>query len=519
MPPTFTYPGVYIEEIPSGVHTITGVATSIAAFVGWAAEGPPTRRRSCKAGPTSEPVRRAGRAQSAGILRQPFLRQRRPTGIHHPPRRARRVAPWQHRRPRLWRRHRLYCQRLRSLPVVDQLRRADRYQPLGRDALLAVRRLHAERNPGDGDRELHEPVDAGQRSASARRRERHQRSAHRVAAHSAHRRLGHAGCTSRRRTRSRHRGCRPRLTCWWGRRWDGAESGASIPHRAQCQRRRQQRRPPARYRADLQAACVPGRTDPTTIQSLHPYCRDERAFYIVDSKDSDNFTSLQTGPIGITGADSINSAFYFPWVNAPDRFSKVASNLIRRAASSPGSRPRPTRRVVSGKRPPASTPAYSGEAGLTTVLTDLQNGTLNINAVNCLRTLPVYGNVVWGARTMDGDDQRGSEWKYVPVRRMALFLEESLFRGTQWVVFEPNDEPLWAQIRLNIGAFLQTLFRQGAFQGRTPREAYLVKCDRETTTQADINRGVVNILRRVRAAQTGGVRDPRIQQIAGELQT
>ena len=113
---------------------------------------------------------------------------------------------------------------------------------------------------------------------------------------------------------------------------------------------------------------------------------------------------------------------------------------------------------------------------------------------------------MWGARTLDGDNNRGSEWKYVPVRRMALFLEESLYRGTQWVVFEPNDEPLWAQIRLNINAFMQTLFRQGAFQGATPREAYFVKCDRTTTTQADINMGIVNILRRLRAAQARRVR-------------
>ena len=82
----------------------------------------------------------------------------------------------------------------------------------------------------------------------------------------------------------------------------------------------------------------------------------------------------------------------------------------------------------------------------------------------------------------------------MPVRRLALFIEESLYRGTQWVVFEPNDEPLWAQIRLSVGAFMQRLFRQGAFQGASQREAYFVKCDSETTTQDDINRGIVNIV-------------------------
>ena len=138
--------------------------------------------------------------------------------------------------------------------------------------------------------------------------------------------------------------------------------------------------------------------------------------------------------------------------------------------------------------------------------TTSENGVLNPYAVNCIRNFNVYGTVVWGARTLQGDDQLGSEWKYIPVRRMALFIEESLYRGTKWVVFEPNDEPLWAQIRLNVGAFMQNLFRQGAFQGQTPQEAYFVKCDNETTTQNDIDLGIVNIVGRLRAAEAGGVR-------------
>jgi hypothetical protein len=101
---------------------------------------------------------------------------------------------------------------------------------------------------------------------------------------------------------------------------------------------------------------------------------------------------------------------------------------------------------------------------------------------------------VWGARTLKGSDQLSDDYKYIPVRRLALYIEESLYRGTQWVVFEPNDAPLWAQIRLSVGAFMQRLFRQGAFQGASQRDAYFVKCDGETTTQDDINRGIVNIV-------------------------
>ena len=126
-------------------------------------------------------------------------------------------------------------------------------------------------------------------------------------------------------------------------------------------------------------------------------------------------------------------------------------------------------------------------------MTDEENGDLNKLGINCLRTF-FGGPVVWGARTLRGDDRFADEWKYIPVRRTALYIEESLYRGTQWVVFEPNDEKLWAQIRLNIGAFMQDLFVKGAFQGTDPKKAYFVKCDSETTTQTDIDRGIVNIV-------------------------
>jgi len=151
-------------------------------------------------------------------------------------------------------------------------------------------------------------------------------------------------------------------------------------------------------------------------------------------------------------------------------------------------------------------------------LTDQENGALNPKGVNCLRSFSGVGRVAWGARTTHGDDALASQWKYVPVRRFALFLEESLFRGTKWVVFEPNDEPLWAQIRLNVGAFMHNLFRQGAFQGTSPREAYLVKCDKETTTQTDINLGIVNILVGFAPLKPAEFVILRIQQLAGQVE-
>jgi hypothetical protein len=159
----------------------------------------------------------------------------------------------------------------------------------------------------------------------------------------------------------------------------------------------------------------------------------------------------------------------------------------------------------------------NGLQGLEVNMNDEENGQLNPLGINCLRSFPVFGRVVWGARTMRGADQLADEYKYVPVRRLALYIEESLYRGTQWVVFEPNDEPLWAQIRLNIGAFMNNLFRQGAFQGKTPQEAYFVKCDKETTTQNDINLGIVNIVVGFAPLKPAEFVVIKIQQMAGQI--
>ncbi len=146
------------------------------------------------------------------------------------------------------------------------------------------------------------------------------------------------------------------------------------------------------------------------------------------------------------------------------------------------------------KAPAGIGAVLNGVQNMTYQMSDAENGVLNPLGLNCFRTFPVYGPVLWGARTLVGADAEASQWKYVPIRRVALFLESSLYQGTQWVVFEPNDEPLWSAIRLNIGSFMQNLFIEGYFQGQTPDQAYFVKCDSETTTQTDIDNGVVNIV-------------------------
>jgi hypothetical protein len=265
--------------------------------------------------------------------------------------------------------------------------------------------------------------------------------------------------------------------------------------------------------------CVPGETDATTLATLQGHCRTRRAFLVVDADAAATVTSLNAGATGLTGSDALNSAIYFPWVLAPDSKQAGAIRAFPPCGYVSGIYARTDSSRGVWKAPAGSDASVNGAAGLGVVMSDAQNGQLNVLGINCLRTLPVYGNVVWGSRTLHGQNERGSEWKYVPVRRMALFLEESLYRGTQWVVFEPNDEPMWAQIRLNIGAFMQGLFRQGAFQGRTPREAYFVKCDRETTTQADINLGIVNIFVGFAPLKPAEFVVIKIQQIAGEIPT
>ena len=264
--------------------------------------------------------------------------------------------------------------------------------------------------------------------------------------------------------------------------------------------------------------CVPGLTGATTISSLQTRCRERRAFMAVDCAENETVANVPAALTNITGTDSINSAFYFPWVRAADPLRQGAVRSFPPCGFVAGIYARTDSARGIWKAPAGIEASTSGAVGLNVTMSDQENGQLNPLAINCLRTLSTYGNVVWGARTLAGNNDRGSEWKYVPVRRMALFLEESLYRGTKWVVFEPNDEPLWAQIRLNIGAFMQNLFRQGAFQGRTPREAYMVKCDRETTTQNDINLGIVNILVGFAPLKPAEFVVIKIQQMAGQVE-
>jgi len=258
-----------------------------------------------------------------------------------------------------------------------------------------------------------------------------------------------------------------------------------------------------------------------------PYCVGRRAMLLVDppvawkvpATVAQNQLSTFVTNNALNGDNARNAALYFPRAyeldpnlnGQPDSFVPcgTVAGIMARAD---------TQRGV-WKAPAGIDASLSGSSGLVVPMTDSENGLLNPLGVNCLRNFPIYGSVVWGARTMRGADVAADEYKYVPVRRTALYIEESLYRGTKWVVFEPNDEPLWAQIRLNVGAFMHDLFRKGAFQGRTPQDAYFVKCDKETTTQNDINQGIVNIIVGFAPLKPAEFVIITIQQIAGQIET
>lgn len=271
---------------------------------------------------------------------------------------------------------------------------------------------------------------------------------------------------------------------------------------------------------------LPGDTDVDFTSILGPasiYCEKARGFLLIDAPQK--WTNATTGLPDVvrdtTKIDTLrasvtkkSSAVFYPRL-------KYKSNGLNRLIGASGAIAGLMARTDAARgvwKAPAGTDAdIRGILGLEVKLTDMQNGVLNQKAVNCIREFP-GSYVCWGARTLAGYDNTSEEdWKYIPVRRLTLFLEESLFRGTKWVVFEPNDDPLWAKIRLNVGAFMMRLFKQGAFQGSTPDKAFYVKCDGETTPQADINLGIVNIEVGFAPLKPAEFVIIKIQQMVGEL--
>ncbi len=251
-------------------------------------------------------------------------------------------------------------------------------------------------------------------------------------------------------------------------------------------------------------------------------CQTRRAMYILDVPQTvprDTVLAIQTWLDANAGLRSRNAALYFPRMDIPDPLNNYRLRKVSPSGTIAGLWARIDGSRGVWKAPAGTEATLTGVQSLEYPLTDPENGVLNPIAINCLRNFPIYGPVCWGARTLFGADQMADDYKYIPVRRLALYLEESLYRGTQWVVFEPNDTPLWAQIRLNVGSFMQTLFRQGAFQGSTPQQAYFVLCDATTNPQSSINLGIVNIVVGFAPLKPAEFVVITIQQIAGQLAT
>ncbi|MEQ1903088.1 MAG: phage tail sheath C-terminal domain-containing protein [Pirellulaceae bacterium] len=258
--------------------------------------------------------------------------------------------------------------------------------------------------------------------------------------------------------------------------------------------------------------------DSGLIDEAIKYCEKRRAMFLIDPPTAWNHKDkAKAGIENDVGAASKNAAIFFPRLRQrnPLRDNQLDDFVPSGAVAGLFARTDTNRGVW--KAPAGLEATLVGVPQLSVPLTDNENGELNTKGINCLRAMPAAGRVIWGSRTRVGDDRLASEWKYIPVRRTALFVEESLYRGTQWVVFEPNDEPLWAQIRLNVGAFMHNLFRQGAFQGKSPRDAYFVKCDKESTTQNDINLGIVNIVVGFAPLKPAEFVVIKIQQMVGQI--
>jgi phage tail sheath protein FI len=254
------------------------------------------------------------------------------------------------------------------------------------------------------------------------------------------------------------------------------------------------------------------------------FAQRQRAFLLVDPPVSwgsvNVVTSGTPNNIGTLrqGLVKDHAAIYWPRLTIVDPATNLRVN-IDPSGSIAGLAARTDGNRGVWKAPAGLEAGIRTVVGLEHALSDAENGVINPLAVNAIRVFP-NGIVSWGARTMDGFDNSGNnDYKYVPVRRFALFIEESLYRGLKFAVFEPNDEPLWAQIRLAAGAFMNNLFRQGAFQGQKSSDAYFVKVDSETTTQNDINLGIVNVVVGFAPLKPAEFVVITIQQKAGEIQT
>jgi phage tail sheath protein FI len=233
------------------------------------------------------------------------------------------------------------------------------------------------------------------------------------------------------------------------------------------------------------------------VSSARDFCEDRRAMFIIDPPPTEPTVTSARQLSGLmeTFADTVdphpNTAVYFPNLAIPDPFAS-GTRQVGPSGTMAGIWARTD--VEGVWVAPAGSRAQTRGARPIVVMDEAASAKFNPLGFNVIRTFPVFNNVVWGARTNDGADLASSPWKYIPVRRTALTIQSTLLQSLQWAVFRPNDERLWAQLRLSVGAYMHRLFTLGAFGSSDPAEAYIVKCDADTTSGDDQRRGVVNIL-------------------------
>jgi len=523
MPVTPTYPGVYIQEVPSGVRTITGVATAITAFVGRA-----------KRGPVEEPVTINGFGDFERVFGGLWLDSPLSFAVRD------------------------FFRNGGGQAIIVRVFADDLLTPSSAEIDLGGLTLRAA-NPGAWGSELHARVEGGVPDEVAARYgltsadmfnliiydgstgeieafrnlsiDESPRQVNRVLENESQLVRALASPTMP----PAHAGPVPVTESDWlnnAASSTGATTVAgdgAVPGTAEILGSDSAKTGIyALKKADLfNILCLPPETldaDPAALSSIlgdvATFCESRRAMLLVDPPRT--WTGKDAARTGVTttgvGTKSRNAALFFPWLKEPNPLRENQIEQFVPCGAVAGIFARTDMQRGVWKAPAGLEATLSGVQGLGVSLTDAENGELNPLGVNCLRVMPAAGPVVWGSRTLQGDDRLASEWKYIPVRRTALYIEESLYRGTQWVVFEPNDEPLWSQIRLNIGAFMHGLFIQGAFQGNTPREAYLVKCDHETTTQNDIDRGIVNVVVGFAPLKPAEFVIIKIQQLAGQTE-
>ncbi len=244
----------------------------------------------------------------------------------------------------------------------------------------------------------------------------------------------------------------------------------------------------------LNLLCLPGVSDKSILGVASVYAEKRRAFLIIDS-DANARTpeQLMNSMQGALLPRTASAAIYGPWLQIADPLNGNALRTVAPSGSVAG-----VYACIDGtagvwKAPAGISATILGAKALAEAISDSDSEALNALGFNSLRNLPGDRIVIWGARTLAGSGDPEPSYKYISIRRFALFLEESINRGTQWAVFEPNSEPLWKKIEISASAFLQSLFTQGALQGSTPSQAYFVKCDSSTTTQSDIDMGILNI--------------------------